>query len=423
MKFPQSFTPKPKIMIRIFYAIAVILCFSYCSTPTPNGSQVESNTNDSLLPPVETEAPNAEYKPAFPGQTRIGGVKTSTPYEAKVISNDLKRPWGITSLPDGRLLVTQKEGTMCIVTTEGKIEKQISGLPEVNSSGQGGLLGLTLDPQFGTNRMVYWVFSENTTGGTVTAVAKGKLSEDETRIENATVIYRALPAYRGTLHYGGRILFDKEGHLFVSTGERSDRVTRPQAQELNSALGKVLRITTHGKPAPGNPFINTANARPEVYTYGHRNVQGLAFHPETGELWENEFGPRGGDELNLIKPGKNYGWPAITYGLEYSGERIGPAQTQAPGMEQPVYYWDPVLSPSGMTFYSGSQIPEWKSNLFIAGLNSNHIARLVIKDNKVVGEERLVAKENQRFRDVTEGKDGALYAVTDQGRLYRIGRK
>jgi glucose/arabinose dehydrogenase len=271
--------------------------------------------------------------------------------------------------------------------------------------------------------MVYWTYSGKVGGGDLTAVAKGKLSADEKSIENVTVIYRATPAYNGNMHYGSRILFDKNGNLFVSTGERSNLETRPQAQDLNSALGKILRITTDGKPVNGNPFISTANARPEIYSYGHRNVQGLAFHPETGDLWENEFGPRGGDELNLVKPGKNYGWPTITYGYEYSGDKVGGAITQKEGMEQPVYYWDPVLSPSGMTFYSCDNMPEWKNNLFIAGLNSNHIARLVIKDNKVVGEERLLADQNQRFRDVAQGKEGALYAVTDGGRLYRISKK
>jgi aldose sugar dehydrogenase len=333
------------------------------------------------------------------------------------------KPWGIAVLPDGRLLITEKEGTLRIVTTSGNMSAGITGVPKVNPRGQGGLLGLTLDPAFSTNRMIYWVFSEETPEGNLTAVAKGKLSADEKTIQNATVFYRAEPAYRGNLHYGGRILFDRNGNLFVSTGERSDLATRPQAQWLNSALGKVVRITTDGKPAAGNPFLNNANAKPEIYSYGHRNVQGLAFHPATGDLWENEFGPRGGDELNLIKAGKNYGWPTITYGIEYGGPKVGEGIQQKEGMEQPVYYWDPVLSPSGMTFYSDNKIPEWKNNLFIAGLNSNHIARLVIRDNKVVGEERLLSDQNQRFRDVAQGKDGALYAITDEGRLYKISRK
>lgn len=399
------------------------ICILLASCGTQNNNGVNAPGTDSASPPVETRAPNTDYKPAFAGQTRVAGVKTTTPWEGKVISSDLEKPWGIAILPDGRLLITQKEGTMRIATTAGQLSAPITGLPAVNPDGQGGLLGLTLDPDFAANRMVYWVFSEVVAGGNLTAVAKGSLSADEKRIENARVIYRATPPWGSTLHYGGRILVDKTGNLIVSTGERSDLETRPQAQELNSALGKVLRITKDGQPAPGNPFAGRAGVRPEIYSYGHRNVQGLAFHPETGDLWEGEFGPRGGDEINLIKPGKNYGWPTITYGQEYSGKKVGEGITQKEGMEQPVYYWDPVLSPSGMTFYSGSVMPEWKNNLFIGGLNSNHIARLVIKNNKVVGEERLLANEGQRFRAVMQGKDDALYAVTDEGRLYRIARK
>ena len=409
--------------------IALFLIACGANTQSDNKSvssnSVSSNSvqTDSTYDPVEKNSPNTNNKPAFEGQTRIAGVKTSTSYEGKVLSDALKSPWGITSLPDDKFLITEKEGTMRIATSAGNVSAPITGLPAVNPAGQGGLLGLTIDPAFSGNRMVYWVFSENTPQGNLTSVAKGKLSADEKRIENATVIYRALPAYKGNLHYGGRILFDKSGNLFVSTGERSDKITRPQAQDLNSALGKIVRITTEGKPADGNPFLNNANAKPEVYSSGHRNVQGLAFHPETSDLWEAEFGPRGGDEVNLIQPGKNYGWPVITYGIEYSGEKISGATTQKEGMEQPVYYWDPVVSPSGITFYNGDSIPEWKNNLFVAGLSGNHIARLVINNNKVAGEERILAKEKRRFRDIIQGRDGALYAVTDDGRLYRIGRK
>jgi glucose/arabinose dehydrogenase len=384
---------------------------------------VKNPSSDSTAASVETRAPNTKYSPAFSGQTRIGGIKSTTPYEGKVLSSGLNSPWGITSLPDGRLLITQKAGTMRIATLAGALSAPITGIPAVNASGQGGLLGIQVDPAFAQNRMVYWVFSESLPDGNLTSVAKGKLSADETRIEGATVIYRATPAYQGNAHYGGRILFDQQGHIILSTGDRSDLVTRPQAQQLNSSLGKVIRITKDGAPAAGNPFEGQADAKPEIYSYGHRNVQGLALHPQTGDLWENELGPRGGDELNRLEAGKNYGWPVITYGLEYSGERIGQGIQQQAGMEQPVYYWDPVISPSGMTFYSSDQIREWKNNLFISALNGMHIVRLVIENNKVVGEERLLADENQRFRDITQGADGALYAVTDQGRLYRIYKR
>lgn len=404
--------------------IALLLGFgslAACGSGQPNESSMSAK--DSVSNPVESRKPNADYKPAFAGQTRIRSVKTKTTIEYSVLTKDLKRPWGIVSLPDGRFLVTEKEGAMRIVSKEGKVSEKITGIPKVNSDGQGGLLGLSIDPAFKNNRMVYWSYSENSSQGNLTAIAKGRLSDDEKIIENAKVIYRATPAYDGTLHYGGRILFDRTGNLIISTGERSDLETRPQAQQLNSALGKIIRITTDGKAAPGNPFLNNDKARPEIYSYGHRNVQGLALHPVTGELWESEFGPKGGDEINLIQPGKNYGWPTITYGLEYSGQKIGAGITKQDGLEQPVYYWDPVLSPSGMTFYSSDLVPDWKNSLFICGLNSNHIARLVITNNKVTGEERLLEDEGQRFRDITMGKDGNMYAITDEGRLYRIGKK
>lgn len=392
------------------------------------GKQVEESetTTDSVVvssAPVETKEANTDYKPAFDGQTRIAGVKTATPYEFAILDSTLNKPWGVTALPDGRFIITEKGGTMRIASGTGSMGSPLRGIPKVNSEGQGGLLGICIDPSFDQNRMVYWAFSEPLPGGNVTAVAKGKLSSDEKSMEGVKVIYRATPAYKGTLHYGGRVLFSKDGHLYVSTGERSDLETRPQAQDLNSGLGKIIRITTDGKPVSGNPFEGKSGARPEIYSYGHRNVQGIAFHPETGDLWETEFGPRGGDELNRVQPGKNYGWPVITYGIEYAGKNIGDSIQQKEGMEQPVYYWDPVISPSGITFYSSDAMPEWKNNLFISSLSGMHICRLVIENNEVVGEERLLADQEQRFRDITQGKDGALYAITDQGRLYKIYRK
>ncbi|MBT1707869.1 sorbosone dehydrogenase family protein [Fulvivirgaceae bacterium PWU5] len=374
-------------------------------------------------PPVETLPANTDYEPAFEGQTRIDGVITTTDYESRIVTSNLDAPWGVTSLPDGRLLITEKAGNMRIVTTTGTVSGAITGIPAVNAAGQGGLLGLCLDPQFAANRMVYWAFSENVSGGTLTAVAKGRLADDEKSIENATVIYRANPAYPSDLHYGGRLIFDRAGNLFISTGERSVLPTRPLAQSVEAALGKIIRITTDGQPASGNPTFSGSGALPELYSIGHRNPQGIALHPETGDLWQAEHGPRGGDELNRVRAGANYGWPTITYGIEYSGETIGDGIQQKDGMEQPVYYWDPVISPSGITFYQGNRVPEWKNNLFISSLSAKHIIRLVIDDNRVVGEERLLASEGQRFRDITQGTDNALYAITDEGRLYRIDIK
>lgn len=312
---------------------------------------------------------------------------------------------------------------MCIETMDGKRNKEITGFPLVVPDGQGGLLDVNIDPQFAANRVIYWDYSEPTTEGTLLAVAKGKLSADETRIEDPTVIYRAEPAFKGGLQYGSRILFDKDGNLFISTGERSAKEIRVQAQQLNSALGKIIHITPDGKPVQGGPFADTPNARPEIYAYGFRSPEGLAWNPETGALWEAEFGPRGGDEVNLIQAGKNYGWPVITYGIEYSGEKVGDGIQQHAGMEQPVYYWDPSVSPSGITFYSHGDIPEWEGNLFLGCLSGSKIIRLQIKDDKVVGEEWLLQNLGERFRALRQGKDGALYAITDEGKLYRIGKK
>ena len=401
---------------------AFVVFFASCSTNKEVGAKDEDPADDATAP-VETNPPNADYEPAFEGQTRIQGVTTEAEYTFSVFASGFTSPWGMANLPDGRILVTEKGGTMRLVSSSGDVSDAITGLPAVNDSGQGGLLDVAVDPDFSQNRMVYWSFSQDGDNGTATAVAKGTLSDDETKIENVQVIYTALPEFNSSLHYGSRLEWDGSGNLFVSTGERSDLASRPEAQKLDAALGKVLRITTDGAPADGNPFVGKEGVLPEIYTYGHRNVQGLATHPVTGDLWEAEFGPRGGDEVNLIKPGNDYGWPTISYGIEYSGGPIGEGITQHEGMEQPVYYWDPVVSPSGITFYSGAMIEEWKNNLFLAGLSGQHIVRLVIEDNKVTGEERLLKDENKRFRDVLEGADGALYALTDggNGEMYRIG--
>ena len=397
----------------ILYAASCMLLVASCSNDNEEAAPETVNTAA-----VETNPPNTTYKPAFTGQTRVNGVKTVAAYSSRIVTSSLVSPWGITSLPDGRFLITEKAGTMRIVSTSGQVSAAITGIPAVNPGGQGGLLGLCIDPAFATNRMVYWVFSESRPDGNLTAVAKGRLAANEASIEGATVIYRATPAYAGTNHYGGRVVFDNTGNLFVSTGERSDLATRPLAQSGQAALGKIIRITKDGLPAPGNPSIGRA----ELYTLGQRNPQGLAIHPVTGDLWQSEHGPRGGDEINHIRSGANYGWPTITYGIEYAGGPVGEGIQQRDGLEQPVYYWDPVVSPSGMTFYKGNRMPEWENNLFIGALSGMHIVRLVFDNNRVIGEERLLSGENQRFRDITQGTDNALYAVTDQGRLYRIDR-
>lgn len=372
---------------------------------------------------VEREKPSADFKPAFEGQTRINSVKTRTPLHVTVLNTKLENPWAIAQMPDGRFLITQKYGTMVILSASGKLEKTIKGLPKVDPSGQGGLLDVTLSPDFAKSRVVYFAFSEPQSRGVLLAIAKGRLATNETVLENQTIIYRATPAHTGKLQYGSRIVFDKNGNLFVSTGERSDKEIRVQAQSLNSSLGKVLHLIPNGDAVPNGPFAKTRNAKPEIYSYGHRNPDGLAINPQTGELWEAEFGPKGGDEVNLIKPGKNYGWPIVSYGTEYSGQKIGDGITQKAGTEQPIYYWNPSISPGTMAFYNSDVIREWKGNLFIGGLGGSHISRLVIKSNRIVGEERLLADKNERWRDMEQGKDGAFYAITDSGKLYKIAKK
>lgn len=371
--------------------------------------------------PVETNSPNSQYKPAFAGQTRIGSVKSKTAYTVKVINTKLESPWGIHVLPDGRLLISSKPGIMQILKTDGQVDKTITGFPAVQYEGQGGLLDVTIDPDFSKNRMVYWTYAQPGNGATL-AVAKGKLSADETKLTNVSVIYEVTPRYKGAGQFGSRLVFDQQGNLFVSSGDRQANDIRVKAQDLNATTGKILHITKEGKPVADNPFIGKANAKPEIYAYGFRNEDGLAINPATGDLWEVEFGPRGGDEVNLIKKGGNYGWPYVTYGIEYSGQPVYDAIQQKEGTIQPVYYWDPVISPGCMMFYTGN-IAEWKNNMFIGALSGQHIIRLVIKNNKVVGEERLLADKNERWRCIATGKDGAIYAATDGGKLYKIAKQ
>lgn len=408
---------------KTFFYISVILVLVASPGCADNKiSIINNNGGDSAqLPPVETGEANSKYQPAFSGQTRIAGVKTVTSYKVEKIAEKLGSPWAVVPLPDGRLLITEKSGYMQIHDANGAMVKKITGFPEVEDGGQGGLLDVAPDPAFETNKTIYWSYSEEYGAGNLTAVAKGQLNEAAGTIDNPVVIFRATPALNSSLHFGSRLVFDKDGNLFVSAGERSILEGRAQAQLLQAGLGKVFKITIDGKPAPGNPFINQPGAMPEIFAYGIRNPQGLDINPATGELWEAEFGPRGGDEINIIKAGKNYGWPVITYGIEYSGSKVGEGIQQKDGMEQPLYYWDPVISPSGISFYKGNTIPEWENNLFIGCLSGNHIIRLVIVNNIVVGEERLLADKNERFRDVAY-YNGMLYTITDGGNLYRISK-
>lgn len=373
---------------------------------------------------AESEPKVTEFEPAFPEQTRAPAVVTETELDVEAVVEGLGVSWGMEEFEPNRLLVTQRDSAELLIVNleDGAVSDPIEGTPEVNSEGQGGLLDVTIAPDFDESRLVFLTFSQDAEDGTVTAVGKGVLSEDEASLEDFEVIFQALPAYDGDLHYGGRIIFDEEGNLFLTTGERSDDPIRERAQDLDAYLGKVIHITQDGEAVGTNPFVEDEDALDGIYSYGHRNIQGVDFHPETGDLWIVEFGPQAGDELNIIEPANNYGWPTVSYGIEYSGELVndGISEHEAQGFIEPRYYWDPTSAPSGMAFYDNDAIPEWENNLFIGGLVSSYIARVVIEGDTIVGEERLLTDEGERFRDILVTEDGALIAITDGGLIYKI---
>ena len=373
---------------------------------------------------AETEPQVTDFEPAFPEQTRAPEVVTEEELDVEVVVEGLGVTWGMEEFDTDRILVTQRdEAELLIIDLEdGSVSDPIEGTPEVNNEDQGGLLDVTIAPDFDESRLVFLTFSEDIEGGTVTSVGKGALSEDEASLEDFEVIFQATPAYDGTLHYGGRIIFDEEDNLFLTTGERSDDPIRERAQDLDAYLGKVIHITQDGEPVDSNPFIEEEDALDGIYSYGHRNIQGVDFHPGTGDLWIVEFGPQAGDELNIIEPGNNYGWPVVSYGIEYTGELVndGISEHEEQGFVEPRYYWDPTSAPSGMSFYDNDAIPEWEDDLFIGGLAPNYIVRVVIEDDTIVGEERLLTEEGERFRDILVTEDGALIASTDGGLIYNI---
>ena len=376
--------------------------------------------------PFETRAPNArDQKPAFQGQTRACAVKTKSPLEVTVLAKGLENPWAVEPMPNGDLLVTEKPGRMRVVTAKGEVGEPLTGLPKVDDRRQGGLLDVALSPSFESDRTIYWAFTEPRQGGNGTSVARGVLSPDNRAVSKVQVVLRVLPTYDNNMHYGSRIAFGPDGMLYVTTGERSDKATRPQAQRLDSHFGKVLRVKPDGTVPADNPFVGRPDAKPEIWSYGHRNIQAATFD-EKGRFWEIEHGARGGDEVNLIQKGRNYGWHVVAYGVEYSGTPLDfGAVTAREGVEQPVYFWDPVIAPSGAQFYTGNLVPEWKGNLFVGGMKATALVRLVIENDRVVGEEHLLADRGQRVRDVKQGRDGALYVVTDEdnGELWRVAPK
>lgn len=373
--------------------------------------------------PVETRPSNAPNQtPAFANQTRAPGQRSQRALATSVVASGLVNPWGLTALPDGRWLITERPGRMRIVTAQGVVGAPIQGLPAVLAQGQGGLLDVELSPTFASDRLVFWSYAEPRTGGSGTAVARGRLSADGTQMETVQVIFRALPTYNGAGHYGARIVFGTDGRLFVTLGDRQDSVNRPRAQQLDSHFGKVVRINADGSLPSDNPFVGQAGALGEIWSLGHRNPQGAAVHPETGTLWEIEHGTNGGDEVNRIGRGLNYGWPDVAYGLEYDGSPIGAGLTARAGTEQPVYFWNPTVAPAGSTFYFGSMFPEWRGHLLIGALAGQHLIRLQLSADRVVGEERLLTALGARIRDVAVASDGAVWVITDEtnGRLVRL---
>jgi len=373
--------------------------------------------------PVECRDRNApDQTPAFAQQTRAPFTPSNVALTVETIAEGLEFPWGLALLPDGRFLVTEKAGTMRIVSG-GTLSAPVAGLPPVTVQEISGLDDVALDPDFARNQRIYWSYVENRPAGNVLAVARGRLVDGPApRVEDVTVIYRQEPDLKSEHgNFGARLLFDRQGMLFVTLGDLASTPLRPYIQQLDSGIGKIVRITTDGQPAPGGPFAGQAGARPELYALGFRNPLGLAFRPGTDQLWEVDVGPFGGDELNLIRPGANYGWPVINYGLEYSRQPVGEGTARA-GLEQPVYFWDPVISPSSLMFYSGDMVPQWKGNAFVTSLSQAHLVRLVLDGDRVVGEERLLADRRERLRLVRQAPDGALYVLTDgaKGKLLRV---
>ncbi len=406
--------------------IAVLLGATGCTRQNGEAS-TESDTTvtteqQQCGPALESRAPSvASQEPAFKGQTRGCSVKSNVAFTVSVIARGLEHPWAVEPLPTGDFLVTERPGRMRIISADGTKGEPISGLPPVDAGSQGGLLDVALSPTFSSDRTIYWSFTEPREGGNGTSVARGVLSADGKRVDQVRVILRALPTYNNNMHFGSRIAFSSDGKVFVTTGERSDAPMRRYAQQLDSHLGKTLRINPDGSSPPDNPFVGRSGAQPQIWTYGHRNIQAAAVDPE-GRFWVIEHGPQGGDELNLIQKGKNYGWPIQSYGEEYSGRDIGSAETQREGIEQPVYYWDPVIAPSGAQFYTGNAFPAWRGSLFVGSLKEKRLVRLVITNNRVAGEEHLLTDRGQRVRDVRQGPDGALYIVTDEdnGELWKV---
>jgi glucose/arabinose dehydrogenase len=376
---------------------------------------------------VDPRPPNGtNQRPAFPGQTDAPERKLNVAFDVITVLDSINTGWSLAFLPNGKMLVTERGGNLLVIGRDGSKSPPVTGLPAVDARGQGGLLDVALDPDFATNNVIYWSFSEPQEGGANnTAVARGRFVDGEApRVEDVRVIYHQVPAMNSRAHFGSRLVFARDKTLLVTQGDRSITEGRMQAQNLDVLIGKFVRVNRDGSIPADNPFVGRQGVRPEIWSIGHRNAQAAALHPVTGELWAIEHGTRGGDELNIARKGKDYGWPTIAYGIEYRGGPITGDITAKEGMEQPVYYWDPVIGPSGMAFYTADLFPAWKGSLFVGGHATNDLVRLSLDGDRVVGEERLLKDlaPRPRVRDVRQGPDGALYVLTDSsaGRLLKL---
>ena len=374
---------------------------------------------------VDPRPPNASGQtPAFPGQTRAPARTLGVVFRVVPVATGLQNPWGLAFLPDGRMLVTERPGRLRVVTAAGALSEPVAGLPAVDARGQGGLLDISLDPDFAANKRLYWSYAEPRDGGVNnTAVARGTFGDGAApRVENVQGIYRQTPALNSPLHFGSRLVWGRDKTLFITQGERSITEGRMQAQRMDGLLGKIVRINADGSIPKDNPFVGREGVPPAMWSLGHRNVQAAALHPVTGELWEVEYGTRGGDEINVARKGKDYGWPTIAYGIEYRGGPITGGITAKDGMEQPLYYWDPIIGPSGMVFYTANLFPAWKGSLFLGGPGRRALVPPTLTGERVSGEERLLVDLKEAIRDVRQGPDGAIYLLTDggQGRLIKL---
>lgn len=342
-------------------------------------------------------------------------------FRVETVARGLENPWGLAFLPDGRKLVTERPGRIRILGNDGKLSAPLAGVPQVAAVGQGGLLDIALAPDFASSKLIYISYAEpRGIGLNGTSAASARLVEEggAVRLDDLKVIFRQEPARGGGFHFGSRLAFARDGTLFITTGDRN---AKDPAQDLTGHIGKLIRVRPDGSVPPDNPFVGRADAKPEIWSYGHRNIQAAAIHPASGRLWTVEHGARGGDEINIPEKGKNYGWPVITYGRDYSGAKIGEGTHKA-GMEQPIHYWDPSIAPSGMAFYTGDAFPGWRGNLFVGALAQRHLNRLVLDGEKIVSEERLLTNSSDRIRDVRQAPDGTLWLLTDarDGKVLRL---